>query len=54
MKNRRTIKKPATAPPVVRRRRQAAFKRLVLRIGRTVLGVLPGARRIRAANDSER
>ena len=41
-----------TAGPAVRvRGARRLLARLVLRVGRTVVGILPFARRVRAAND---
>ena len=41
----------AVAPAVRVRGARRLLARLVLRVGRTVVGILPFARRVRAAND---
>lgn len=41
----------AMAPAVRVRGARRLLARLVLRVGRTVVGILPFARRVRAAND---
>lgn len=43
----------ATRPRASRRGARPLFTRLALRLGRTVVGVLPHSRRIPAANDPE-
>ena len=43
----------ATRPRASRRGAPSLFSRLVRRLGRTVVGVLPRSRRILAANDPE-
>lgn len=52
-KKRRPLPAGATRPRALRRGASSLFARLALRLGRTVVGVLPGSRRILAANDPE-